>query len=214
MAAPIASRTPHFRASVPALTSLAVLRAHQARVAILTITRARWESPRMSPRRFVTGSLLSLVFSATAVAQTPAAPPTGAPAPGVRTAPLPRERGPIALGQDAFTVMHACQRAGWGFYARAAEDVKLRRGTRFALTTANVLPPDTDEARRYRLTFLDGKLIGLRDAGSAILLVSAELEEVTALADRLRVIREGKIVGDVDPKKTSTEDIGMLMTGG
>ena len=116
----------------------------------------------MSPRRFVTGSLLSLVFSATAVAQMPAAPPTSAPAPGARTAPLPRERGPLVLGQDAFTVMHACQKAGWGFYARAAEDVKLRRGTRFALTTANVLPPDTDEARRYRLTFLDGKLIGLR----------------------------------------------------
>ena len=34
----------------------------------------------------------------------------------------------------------------------------------------------------------------------AVLLVSAELEEVTALADRLLVIRKGKIVGEVDPK--------------
>ena len=64
------------------------------------------------------------------------------------------------------------------------------------------------------IEFIHRKLIGLRDAGSAVLLVSAELEEVTALADRLLVIREGKIVGEVDPKTTSTEDIGLMMTSG
>ena len=63
------------------------------------------------------------------------------------------------------------------------------------------------------IEFIHRKLIALRDAGSAILLVSAELEEVTALADRLLVIREGKIVGEVDPKTTSVEDIGLMMTG-
>ena len=64
------------------------------------------------------------------------------------------------------------------------------------------------------IEFIHQKLIGLRDAGSAVLLVSAELEEVTALADRLIVIREGKLVGEVDPKTTSTEEIGLMMTGG
>lgn len=64
------------------------------------------------------------------------------------------------------------------------------------------------------IEFIHKKLIGLRDAGSAILLVSAELEEVTALADRLLVIREGRIVGEVDPKSTSVEEIGLMMTGG
>lgn len=64
------------------------------------------------------------------------------------------------------------------------------------------------------IEFIHRKLIELRDAGSAVLLVSAELEEVTALADRLLVIREGKIVGEVDPKVTSTEEIGLMMTGG
>jgi ABC-type uncharacterized transport system ATPase subunit len=64
------------------------------------------------------------------------------------------------------------------------------------------------------IEFIHRKLIALRDSGSAILLVSAELEEVTALADRLLVIREGKIVGEVDPKTTSTEDIGLMITGG
>jgi simple sugar transport system ATP-binding protein len=64
------------------------------------------------------------------------------------------------------------------------------------------------------IEFIHRKLIELRDAGSAVLLVSAELEEVTALADRLLVIREGKIVGEVDPKVTSVEEIGLMMTGG
>lgn len=64
------------------------------------------------------------------------------------------------------------------------------------------------------IEFIHRKLIGLRDAGTAVLLVSAELEEVTALADRLLVIREGKIVGEVNPKETSTEEIGLMMTGG
>jgi ABC-type uncharacterized transport system ATPase subunit len=64
------------------------------------------------------------------------------------------------------------------------------------------------------IEFIHRKLIDLRDAGTAVLLVSAELEEVTALADRLLVIYKGKIVGEVDPKVTSNAEIGLLMTGG
>lgn len=64
------------------------------------------------------------------------------------------------------------------------------------------------------IEFIHCKLIALRDSGSAILLVSAELEEVTALADRLLVIYKGKFVGEVNPKTTSVEEIGLLMTGG
>ena len=43
---------------------------------------------------------------------------------------------------------------------------------------------------------------------------AAELEEVTALADRLLIIHEGRIVGNVDPKVATIEEIGLLMTGG
>lgn len=64
------------------------------------------------------------------------------------------------------------------------------------------------------IEFIHRKLIEMRDRGAAILLVSAELEEVTALADRLLVIREGEIVGEADPKTTSVEEIGLMMTGG
>lgn len=64
------------------------------------------------------------------------------------------------------------------------------------------------------IEFIHRKLIALRDAGTAVLLVSAELEEVTALADRLLVIYKGKFVGEVDPKVASNEEIGLMMTGG
>src|SRR5581483_1447528 len=57
-------------------------------------------------------------------------------------------------------------------------------------------------------------LVALRDAGGAILLVSSELDEVTALADRLLVMRGGRLVGEVDPRTTTSAEIGLLMTGG
>jgi simple sugar transport system ATP-binding protein len=64
------------------------------------------------------------------------------------------------------------------------------------------------------IEFIHRKLVGLRDAGCAILLVSAELEEVTSLSDRLLIIHDGRIVGEVDPKVATIEEIGLLMTRG
>jgi simple sugar transport system ATP-binding protein len=64
------------------------------------------------------------------------------------------------------------------------------------------------------IEFIHRKLVSLRDAGCAVLLVSAELEEVTSLSDRLLVIHEGRIVGEVDPKVATIEEIGLLMTRG
>jgi simple sugar transport system ATP-binding protein len=64
------------------------------------------------------------------------------------------------------------------------------------------------------IEFIHRKLVDLRDSGCAILLVSAELEEVTALADRLMVMYHGRIVGEVDPSQATKEEIGLMMTGG
>ncbi len=64
------------------------------------------------------------------------------------------------------------------------------------------------------IEFIHRKIVALRDEGCAVLLVSAELEEVTALSDRLLVIHNGKIVGEVDPKTVTNEEIGLMMTGG
>jgi simple sugar transport system ATP-binding protein len=63
------------------------------------------------------------------------------------------------------------------------------------------------------IEFIHRKLVALRDDGCAVLLISAELEEVTTLSDRLLIIHEGRIVGDVDPKVATIEEIGLLMTG-
>ena len=64
------------------------------------------------------------------------------------------------------------------------------------------------------IEFIHRKLVNLRDSGCALLLVSAELEEVTSLSDRLLIIHEGRIVGEVDPKVATVEEIGLLMTRG
>jgi ABC-type uncharacterized transport system ATPase subunit len=63
------------------------------------------------------------------------------------------------------------------------------------------------------IEFIHRKLVALRDAGCAVLLVSAELEEVMSLSDRLLVIREGRIAGEVDPAVAKPSDVGILMTG-
>jgi simple sugar transport system ATP-binding protein len=64
------------------------------------------------------------------------------------------------------------------------------------------------------IEFIHRQLLALRDRGVAILLVSAELEEVTALSDRLLVLHAGKIAAEVDPAATTAAEIGLLMTGG
>ena len=46
-----------------------------------------------------------------------------------------------------------------------------------------------------------------------MLLVSAELDEVLALSDRVAVMYEGRIVATVDPRTATREEIGLLMAG-
>jgi simple sugar transport system ATP-binding protein len=63
------------------------------------------------------------------------------------------------------------------------------------------------------IEFIHRRIIEQRDKGKAVLLVSLELDEVLKLSDRVAVIYEGKIVGWVDPKNTSEEELGLLMAG-
>ncbi len=62
--------------------------------------------------------------------------------------------------------------------------------------------------------FVHERLVEKRDAGAAILLVSAELDEIFALADRIAVMYEGKIMHIYGAGEASEEQIGLLMTGG
>jgi simple sugar transport system ATP-binding protein len=62
------------------------------------------------------------------------------------------------------------------------------------------------------IEFVHRRLLAERDAGRAILLFSLELDEVRSLADRILVIYDGRIVGELPPT-ASDEELGLLMTG-
>lgn len=61
--------------------------------------------------------------------------------------------------------------------------------------------------------FVHGELLRLRQAGAGILLISADLDELLALADRLLVIFEGQLVGEMTPETATREHLGLLMAG-
>ncbi|RAL26485.1 ABC transporter ATP-binding protein [Thermoflavimicrobium daqui] len=63
------------------------------------------------------------------------------------------------------------------------------------------------------IEFIHQRIIEHRDKGKAVLLVSFELDEILKLSDRIAVIYEGKIIGWVDPKTTTEEELGLLMAG-
>lgn len=63
------------------------------------------------------------------------------------------------------------------------------------------------------IEYIHRQLVAQRDAGKAVLLVSLELDEVMNLSDRILVMYEGEIVGELDPKKTTVEELGMYMAG-
>ncbi len=63
------------------------------------------------------------------------------------------------------------------------------------------------------IEFIHNQLLQQRDAGKAILLVSLELDEIMALADRILVMYEGQIVGELSDAEATEEKIGLLMVG-
>jgi len=63
------------------------------------------------------------------------------------------------------------------------------------------------------IEFIHKQLVASRDAGKAVLLVSLELDEVMDVSDRILVMYEGDIVGELDPKNTTVEELGLYMSG-
>ena len=60
---------------------------------------------------------------------------------------------------------------------------------------------------------IHSRIVAQRDAGKAVLLVSLELDEVMNLSDRILVMYEGEIVGQLDPKQTTVQELGLYMAG-
>ena len=63
------------------------------------------------------------------------------------------------------------------------------------------------------IEYIHKQLVAQRDAGKAVLLVSLELDEVMSLSDRILVMYEGQIVGELDPKQTTVQELGLYMSG-
>ncbi|GGR78793.1 sugar ABC transporter ATP-binding protein [Deinococcus sedimenti] len=63
------------------------------------------------------------------------------------------------------------------------------------------------------IEFIHGRIVDARDQGLAVLLVSADLGEVMNLADRILVMYEGKVVGEVNAANATETQLGLLMTG-
>ncbi len=63
------------------------------------------------------------------------------------------------------------------------------------------------------IEYIHHQIVAQRDAGKGVLLVSLELDEVMSLSDRILVMYEGEIVGELDPKTTTVEELGLYMAG-
>jgi len=63
------------------------------------------------------------------------------------------------------------------------------------------------------IEYIHRRLVQKRDEGCAVLLVSAELDEIMALSDRIAVMYAGRIVGTMDADKVTREELGLLMAG-
>ena len=63
------------------------------------------------------------------------------------------------------------------------------------------------------IEYIHKQIVAERDRGTAVLLVSLELDEVMNLSDRILVMYEGEIVGEFDPKTTTVEELGLYMAG-
>ena len=63
------------------------------------------------------------------------------------------------------------------------------------------------------IEYIHSKIIQQRDKGKAVLLISLELDEVMNLSDRILVIYEGEIVGEVRPENTTIQELGLYMAG-
>ncbi len=61
--------------------------------------------------------------------------------------------------------------------------------------------------------YIHQRLLTQREAGTAILLISEDLDEIRTLSDRIAVIYEGKIIGVVTRGQATVEQIGLMMAG-
>jgi simple sugar transport system ATP-binding protein len=63
------------------------------------------------------------------------------------------------------------------------------------------------------IEYIHRQIVDMRNEGAGVLLISAELEEITALSDRIAVMYHGEIVGEMPAAEATRQELGMLMCG-
>lgn len=115
------------------------------------------------------------------------------------------ERFDVRSGQGASTVARAMS-GGNQQKAIAAREMDKEHSLLVAVQPTRGLDVGAIE-------MIHEAIVRERDAGNAILLVSLELDEVMNLSDRILVMYEGEIVGEVNPKETTLQELGLYMSG-
>ena len=114
---------------------------------------------------------------------------------------------------------------GWSSGLTFAHPMLIRLQVRCQVETAKVVvavssdgkypagKPNTRGVDVGSIEFIHQQIVAQRDRGVAVLLVSAELDEILTLSDRIAVIYEGEIIATVDGPTATREQIGLLMAG-
>ncbi len=128
-------------------------------------------------------------------------------------------RQPTAIDEHATRLVHQYDIRASGIHARAGS---LSGGNKQKVVVARELdarPRLLIAAQPTRgvdvgsIEFIHRQIVAARDEGAAVLLVSAELDEVLALSDRIAVIHAGRIVAELDGETCDREEVGRLMAG-
>ena len=115
------------------------------------------------------------------------------------------ERFDIRSGQGPVTKVRSMS-GGNQQKAIIAREIELNRELLIAVQPTRGLDVGAIE-------YIHSQIVRQRDLGKAVLLVSLELDEVMNLSDRILVMYEGEIVGELDPKETTVEELGLYMAG-
>ena len=115
------------------------------------------------------------------------------------------EQYDVRSGQGPITIARSMS---GGNQQKAIVAREIDRGTDLLVTVQPTRGLDVGA-----IEYIHKQIVGVRDAGKAVLLVSLELDEVMNLSDRILVMYEGEIVGEFDPRTTTVQELGLYMAG-
>ena len=116
--------------------------------------------------------------------------------------------GITVVAQLAFWVAQAGQSQMLGALLVAVVARELSRDVKLLIASQPTRGLDVGS-----IEYIHKEIVAMRDRGIGVLLISAELDEILALSDRIAVMYRGQIVTTVDAKETTREELGLWMAG-